>query len=293
MKARAYFEKITKQGKINASEDFTKFLDTLKDDQEIPDVWVNMFENEFLTRERAKADDKIYDTIRGEVLDGVKLNVREIVPFLSPEDQEAILKEPKGFNQLKMLKPAFEKAFQAVKEQAPPSNEEKEKEYKKQLKEMADKLAAQKNDFEAKEKETLQRYESEKKSLLLDFSLNNKMGEFTFADEFKEVKPTLVKSILDKIKGENVLVLDEATGSIAVHEKTETAGVTKQKYNGNDPVTLDKLLEEPLKPFLKKNNAGTPPAQGRESGSGRSTTPQIAKDPQKMTLAELNRMQMA
>lgn len=291
MKTKAFLEKISKQGKI-ANEDFTKALETLPDTHEIPDVFVNLFEDNFLTRERAQADPKVYDTIRGEVLDGVKLNIKEYLPFLDPKDQEEISKEPKGFNQLKMLKEAFGRSLENAKS-LNPSTDEKVKELTKINKEYVDKLTTQENEFKKKETELKKSFEAEKTGMKTDWTLDKKLGEYTFADEYKEVKPHLTKGVIDKIKSENVLILGE-DGQIQIHEKTES-GVTKQKFNGNEPVTLEKLLEEPLKPFLKKNN-GTQPgagAQGGQGGSqGRTTTTTTIKDPSKMTLRELNRAQM-
>lgn len=293
MKALQFFESRSKQGKINLDDDFKKKLEALGD-FEIPDVWINMFDQEFLTRERAQSDPKVYDTIRGEVLDAVKLNIKEYVPFLLPEDQEAINKEPKGFNQLKMLKEAFPKAIEKIKSENP-SNDEKVKELQKVNKEYVEKLSAQKTEFENKQKELQQGFEAEKKGMKLDWTLDKKLGEYTFADEFKEVRPYLTKSVIDKIKAENVLILDEQSGQIQVHEKLES-GATKQKFNGNDAVTLDKLLEEPLSKFLKKNNGGNAGGQNGQqgnNGSGRqNSTPAPPKDSSKMTLRELNRAQM-
>lgn len=291
MKALQFFESRSKQGKINLDDDFKKKLETLPADFEIPDVWINLFDQEFLTRDRAQADPKVYDTIRGEVLDGVKLNIKEYLPHLLPEDQEAINKEPKAFNQLKMLKDALPKAIEKVKTENP-SNDEKVKELQKVNKEYVEKLSAQKTEFENKEKELKQTFEAEKKGMKLDWTLDKKLGEYTFADEFKEVRPYLTKSVIDKVKSENVLILDDATGQIQVHEKLES-GATKQKFNGNDAVTLEKLLEEPLSKFLKKNNgAGGAAAHNNGSGnngSGRQTDPPKPKHVSEMTLTEYNR----
>jgi hypothetical protein len=290
MKTRAFLEKISKQGKI-ANEDFTKALETLPETHELPDVFVNLFEENFLTRERAQADPKVYDTIRGEVLDGVKLNIKEYLPFLDPKDQEEISKEPKGFNQLKMLKEAFGRSLENVKTQNP-STDEKVKELTKINKEYVEKLTAQENDFKKQFKEKESAFLAEKQGMKTDWTLDKKLGEYTFADEYKEVKPHLTKGVIDKIKSENVLILGE-DGQIQIHEKTES-GVTKQKFNGNEPVTLDKLLEEPLKPFLKKNNstATGAAAQGANGSQGRTTQTTAIKDTSKMTLRELNRSQM-
>lgn len=284
MKAKDFLLKLTRQGKIN-NEDFNKVIETFPD-IELPDVWANMVDESFLTRERALADTKVYDTIRGEVLDGVKLNIKEYLPFLAPEDQETIGKEPKAFNQLKMLKDAFGRSIEKIKTENP-SNDEKVKELTKINQDYVKQITTQKTEFENIQKEQLKKFEAEKIGMKTDWTLDKKLGEYTFADEYKEVKPHLTKGIIDKIKSENVLMLDDS-GQIQIHEKTES-GATKQKFNGNEPVTLDKLLEEPLKPFLKKNNGAAAGAAGQngQNGSGRQNPPPPVKDRSKMTLQEL------
>lgn len=290
MKTKAFFEKISKQGKIN-NEDFVKALETIPAEHEIPDVFVNLFDENFLTRDRALADAKVYDTIRGEVLDGVKLNIKEYLPFLAQEDQESIGKEPKAFNQLKMLKDAFGRSIERIKGENP-SNDEKVKELTKINQDYVKQITTQKTEFENKQKEIQQKFEAEKMGMKTDWTLDKKLSEYTFADEYKEVRPHLTKGVIDKIKAENVLILGE-DGQIQIHEKTES-GVTKQKFNGNEPVTLDKLLEEPLKPFLKKNNGAGNGANGQQQNGqngqqGRQNPPNT--DRSKMTLRELNRAQ--
>lgn len=293
MKAKDFLQKLTRQGKIN-NEDFNKVIETFPD-IELPDVWANMVDESFLTRERALSDQKVYDTIRGEVLDGVKLNIKEYLPYLSPEDQEIIGKEPKAFNQLKMLKEAFGRSIEKIKTENP-SNDEKVKELQKVAEGYVKQMAAQKTEFENKEKELRTVFDAEKKGMKLDWTLDKKMGDYTFADEYKEVRPHLTKGVIDKIKAENVLILDD-NGQIQIHEKLES-GVTKQKFiNGSEPVTLEKLLEEPLKPFLKKNNgtgngAGGQQQQNGGGGSGRQNPNPPNLDPSKMTLRQRNLAQM-
>lgn len=281
MKILQFFETKSKQGKIALSEDLKKKLESVPD-LEIDDVFVNMFDQEFLTRERAASDPKVYDKIRAEVLDGVDAITKDYLPLLEAKDQTDIQAEPKTYTKLKMIKDAFIKSVEKIKAESP-SNDEKIKELKKNNQELVDKFTLAKTEWETSKTELVKGFEEQKKTMQLDWTLDKKLGEYTFADEYKEVKSTLVKSIVDKVKTENVLILDDS-GQIKVHEKT-ASGESKQKFIGNDAVTLDKLLEEPLKPFLKKNNkdGDTPPTRG--AAQGRVTTP-VNTDPMKMTLQQ-------
>lgn len=282
MKLKDFFQNKNKQAKIS-NEDFNKVVETMPD-LDIPDVWVNLFDNEFLTRERAVADQKIYAKIQAEQLDAVDKILVDYLPIVGDDDKVSIQNEKSTFQKLKLLKDGISKSIDRIKTENP-SNDEKIKELTKQNQDYVSKIAAVNKQWETTITEKEKAFENHKKGMQLDWSLDKKLGEFTFADEYKDVKSTLTKTIIDKVKTENVLVLDES-GNIQVHEKTES-GVTKQKFNGNDAVTLDKLLEEPLKPFLKKNNGGDPPKPGtpqQRQTPGRQTDGNI--DPNKLTLQQ-------
>lgn len=282
MKLKDFFLNKNKQAKIS-NEDFNKVVETMPD-LEIPDVWVNLFDNEFLTRDRAVADQKIYAKIQAEQLDAVDKIVADYLPLLGDEDKVAVQNEKSTFQKLKIAKDGIAKSIDRIKTENP-SNDEKIKELTKQNQEYVSKIAAVNKQWETTLTEKEKAFESQKKGMQLDWTLDRKLGEFTFADEYKELRPTLTKTIIDKIKQENALVMDES-GNIQVHEKTES-GVTKQKFIGNDAVTLDKLLEDPLKPFLKKNNAADPPKPGtppQRQTPGRQTIETV--DPNKLNLRE-------
>lgn len=282
MKLKDFFLNKNKQAKIS-NEDFNKVVETMPD-MDLPDVWVNLFDNEFLTRERAVADQKIYAKIQAEQLDAVDKIVVDYIPLVGDDDKVAVQNEKSTFQKLKLLKDGIAKSIDRIKTENP-SNDEKIKELTKQNQEYVSKIAAVNKQWETTLTEKEKAFEEHKKGMQLDWTLDKKVGEFTFADEYKELRPTLTKSIIDKIRTENVLVLDES-GNIQVHEKTDS-GVTKQKFNGNDAVTLEKLLEDPLKPFLKKNNAADPPKPGaaaQRQNPGRSTDGN--PDPNKLTLQQ-------
>jgi hypothetical protein len=283
MKITQFFETKSKQGKISLDEEFKKKLETLGE-FDVPDVFVNLFDQEFLTRDRAAGDPKIHDKIRSEVLDGADAIIKDIIPFLDDKDKVDFQNETKTYTKLKMLAPAFQKVIDKAKLDNP-SNDDKIKELQRQNQEYINKLAAENKKWETTLTEREKQFEEQKKVMQLDWTLDKKIGEYTFADEYKEVKSTLIKTMVDKIKNENVLILDQA-GAIQIHEITES-GVTKQKFNGNDPVTLDKLLEEPLKPFLKKNNGdggNTEPVKGQPRRPNNANI-----DPNKASLAELRK----
>jgi membrane peptidoglycan carboxypeptidase len=52
MKTKLFLQRLNKQGKIS-NEEADKAINSLPEDHELPDVWVNLFEENFLTRDRA------------------------------------------------------------------------------------------------------------------------------------------------------------------------------------------------------------------------------------------------
>jgi hypothetical protein len=261
MKAKAFFQRLNKQGKIS-NDEANAIFEKLPEELEIPDVWVNMFEENFLTRERAASDFELTKKIKAETLNGVDEKIKGFLPLLDPTDREAIEKEINTYKKVESIPGFLQKVLEKAKT-ANPSNDEKIKEYEKTVKERDEMIANLKQTFSS-EKETLQKqFTDRERTMKVDWSLQNKFGEFIFADEFSkpEDKKAIIELISSKVKSGNALDLDDK-GQIVVQEIVN--GVPKQKYNGNDPVTIDSLLAEPLKPFLKKNNG---------DGSGATTKP--------------------
>jgi hypothetical protein len=169
-----------------------------------------------------------------------------------------------------------------------PSDNEKVKQYEKNIKELADKLTLVSKEKEDALKEQLRKFEEEKSGMMLDMSLKQKFAEFTFADEFIPLKEAIIKNVVDTVKSKNALQLDDK-GQILVVDIDPTTRVAKPKFNGNDPVTIDSLLSDPLKNFLKKNNTGDN-TTGKDKG-GRATPPSRREtfediDINKMTLPQ-------
>jgi hypothetical protein len=285
MKAQAYFTKLKSQAKIE-NEDFNKFIEGLADNIEIPDVAVNLLEDSFLTRDRATSDFKIINKIKAEALNGVDATLKNIIPILDSKDQEEIGKEPNTYRKIELLASAIPNILEKVKKDNPDANEQV-KELKKQTQEYVDKIKAINAERENEKAELQKKFEAEKAGMKLDWTLERKFSEYEFGDEYKSLKSTLIKGIVDGIRTNNVLDLDDK-GQIIVMDIDPVTKVTKQKFNGNDPVTIDSLLAEPVKPFLKKNTQGQGVSNGgNNGGQQRTIKPNDSNsDPNKMTLAQ-------
>lgn len=287
MKAKDFFKKVNDQGKIN-NEDANKVFEAIPE-IEIPDVWVNLFSEGFLTRERAEADPKIAQKIKAETLNAVDEKLKLIHPLLDAPGLEAFTKEANTYKKIESVVNLIPKLLDKAKGENP-STDEKVKQLEKNVQEFADKVTSVTREKDEFIKGIQKQHEEEKAGLKLDWTLDKKLGEYTFADEFIPIKPAIIKNIVDTVRTSNTLQLDDK-GQILVVEYDSTTKTAKPKFNGNDPVTIDSLLTEPLKNFLKKNNSKDDKTVKTESGKRRETPADV--QPQNMTLADMRRAQFA
>lgn len=281
MKGKDFLKKINDQGKIN-NEDFNKALETFPD-VELPDVWVNVFNESFLTRERAEADPKISQKIKAETLNAVDAKIAKLLPLVDIKDREEIEKEPSSYRKIELLEKAIPNLVTKAKGDNP-NVDEKVKQLEKNVQEFADKVTAVTKEKDEQLKAIQRQHEEEKSNLKLDWTMDKKLADFTFADEFIPIKQAIIKNIVDTVKSANTLQLDEK-GQIVVVDIDPSTKVAKPKFNGNDPVTIDSLLSEPLKNFLKKNNSKEERQDKTDKNKRRESTHDDL-DPSKMTLAQ-------
>jgi hypothetical protein len=279
MKLKQHFTTLKSQAKLE-NEDFNKFIEALPEDMEIPDIAVNLLAENFLTRQRAISDKHVYDKIRAETLNGVDDQVRNILPMLSSVDRDIVEKETNSYKKIELIKTALDNAIKAAKNDNPEAGEQV-KELKKTQSELTEKIKSINLERETEVKTLKDSFEKDKKGMKLDWTLDKKLSEFEFGDEYKTVRSTLTDSIIGKIKSEHVLELDDK-GNIQVLDKESR----KPLFEGNNPVTLEHLLVEPLKPFIKKNNKDEG-AQGRQQQQARPGGQQTQQKPlHEMTLNE-------
>lgn len=272
MKLKEFFEKRSKQGKFSDNEAFTKYLATLTDSQEVPDEVEKLLEDNFLTRERATADKDVTKVIWAEAMDKVDLHIKKLLAPLDGLDKHQVneidVVEKDTFKKLKMLAEFLPKAIDKAKTANPDQTEEVTN-LKKVNQEYLDKIKTINSEREVEKTELLKGFETEKGNILLDFSLKDRINKIEFASEHSELKPAITDVILSDLKKNNILSVDQS-GNIRV--QTDEGGVLKDKFNGNDPVTIEKLLEDRVKPYVKRNdvdpkNKQTPPRQKQQQAT--------------------------
>lgn len=280
MKSTDYFKKLQEQGKIT-SEDFVKFIPTVPE-FEIPDAAFAAIEESFLTRERALADPKIGGKIRAEVYDGVDQNIAKILPTLDVFDANEIANEKDTHKKLKLLNDGIAKKIEKVAKDKP-NQEEQVKELNKTVAELTERIKAGNTERENERLELAKKFDSEKGQILLDYSLKDKINKFTIADEHLLLKESITNIILTDLKSKHTLSVQD--GQIQVQEIVN--GVPKPLFNGNDPVTVEKLLEDRIQPYLKRNNVD----DKKKEEPGRKTIPQASAVPtNQQTLADRRRL---
>lgn len=280
MKSTDYFKKLQEQGKIT-SEDFVKFIPTVPE-FEIPDAAFAAIEESFLTRERALADPKIGGKIRAEVYDGVDQNIAKILPTLDVFDANEIANEKDTHKKLKLLNDGIAKKIEKVAKDKP-NQEEQVKELNKTVAELTERIKAGNTERENERLELAKKFDSEKGQILLDYSLKDKINKFTIADQHLPLKESITNIILTDLKSKHTLSVQD--GQIQVQEIVN--GVAKPLFNGNDPVTVEKLLEDRIQPYLKRNNVD----DKKKDEPGRKTIQQASAVPtNQQTLADRRRL---
>jgi hypothetical protein len=275
MKLKDFFVKKNTQAKIK-NEDFDKLVETFPD-IDIPDVWVNLFDENFLTRDRASADFDIVKKVKAETLNGVDEKLKGVIGLLDAQGAEEFQKETNTFKKVESVVNLIPKLLEKAKGENP-SSDERVKKLEQDLKEFANKLTSEKTTYESTLKELQSKHEQEKSGLKLDWTLDKKLSEYQLADEFSTIRTAIIKNVVDTVKGGNTLQLDD-NGQIVVMDIDPTTKTAKPKFKGNDQVTIDSLLAEPLKPFLKKNNG---------SGGQQQQAPRSGQQGQTRTVADPN-----
>jgi hypothetical protein len=266
MKAKDYFSKLKEQGKISL-EDYDKFLETVPDTFEIPDAVSATLSDKFMTRERAKTDTELRKVFHRELYDAIDTAIHSSLPELDVFDANDIQNEPDTFKKLKKFAPAIQNK---VKKAAGAGVEDsaKLKELKQINEDLLAKFAQKDADYQSKLEANNKQWEGKVSDFKLDHMLSEKILKYDFAEGYnKEATARLIKSDL---LSTNKLALSE-NGQISVLEIVD--GVAKPKFDDTDkntPVTIEKLLEAQVKPFLKKNNAD-------EGGEGTQQRQQTTK----------------
>jgi hypothetical protein len=154
---------------------------------------------------------------------------------------------------MEFLSSSLEDLFNKVKT-APNGDEELKKElakYKSTVHELTDKFSSAEKDYGTKYKTLETDFTQKLEQYKLDSELEKLAGKFTLAEAYENNRRETNDIILTGIKRANVLKLGSKDGQNLIEVFDDKGG---PRFNGNSPVTINQLLEEKFKPFLKQSN---------------------------------------
>lgn len=274
-KIKEFYTKLKEQGKIDNPE-YDKFLAALQDG-DIPDEVVKAIEEKFFTFERAAAHKDIHGKIKREVLDPVDNELADLFDnqlnqYIDPTLAAELKQDGNSYKKLKAMKKIIPDIIEKVKAKPALDEDSKRKlaENERTIQELTQKFTTAEKTYN--EQLAAQKSESEKQfhDFRLDAELQNRGNKFTLAEAYEQNRKDLSSMLLNGIKTSNVLKLVETNGQADIQVLDEHG---KPKFNGNTPVTVDSLLEEKYKPFLKQSGGGTG-GQDRNQQSSRQGSQQ-------------------
>lgn len=285
MKLKDFLQVTFEQGDVRGDDVAALLGASALAELELPDVHVNKFKEAYLTRTRAENDPEIIKKIklssRAEILDGVDRELEKLYPLIDQTKAAEIQKDQSTFKKIQLLSEALGEAQKAGKTTVDKSVQKVEEEWSGKVKTLTESHKV--------ELENLKKLNEENN---LNFALKSKLLTFELSEAFSALKEPLTETIIGKIKGTktkegNPIVIDlDPTGNLNVRQNIE--GILRDVFeNGNEKLTIDKLIAPLVEPFIKKStgSGGTQQSNGKKP-----VTP--APDLRTETLAE-KRLRMA
>lgn len=257
MKLKDFFTKLKTDGKITQAE-FLAAIETLPE-FEFPDKAVEAFESSFLTIDRATTHKDVHSKLIKEfvhpfdndfkkiltVIDGVdKFKASEIDKMQSTYDKSAAITAflPELVAKLKVA----------------PSDEDSKKKLKEKEEAVTELMQRiEKMNKEYSEKEKFFETEADKKinGFRLNMELEKLANNLKFGKAYSDeaIRKDITKGKLDSIRNSNSLSLIEKDGQADIQVLDKEG---KPRFNGNSAVTINQLMEEAFKPYIKANNSG-------------------------------------
>lgn len=257
MKIKDFLTKLKTDGKITQAE----FLAAIESapDWDFPDKAIEAFEDSFLTPDRAITDKRVNSKIRREVLDPADKELNELIDyhlkdFIHQDKREAFKKEESTYNKLKSLQGILGESFKRV--QVPSSDEEIKKKIKtveETNQELLQRIEKMNTDYATKEKTIQGEYQKKISDFQLNLELEKLANSFKFGKAYSDdtVRKDITKVKLDGLRAKHAFQLVDKDGQTSI-QVTDKEG--KPLFNGNSAVTINQLLEDEFKPYIKASN---------------------------------------
>lgn len=259
-KSKEFFSLLKEQGKISNPK-FDELIEKIPD-FEIDQEAVSAFEDKFMTVSRATSHPEVTQQVRALALKPFNRDIEKIITTISEIDKSTADKiaslvqgsSPDTYKRMEVLSNSLGELFNKVKT-TPGDDEELKKELKKKeatIQEALDKLSNVQKEYTEREKSLKTDFENKLHDFKLDGELEKLAGTFTLAEAYEKNRRETNEIILTAIKKTHNLKLGSKDGQTVVQVLDENG---EPRYNGNSPVTINQLLEDRYKPFLKQSNA--------------------------------------
>lgn len=271
MKLKEFLSKLKKDGKITAA-DFDSVIETAPE-FDFPDKAIEAFETSFLTIDRAASDKQVHAKLRRDFLDPVDANMKEILTFIDGIDHfkaSEIDKLQSTYEKQKAIHAAIPELFEKIKK-TPVTDEDTKKKLKtveESNQELLARIEKMNNEFSNKEKTIQTEYQKKISDFQLNIELEKLANSIKFGKAYSDetIRKDITKAKLDKLRATNSLQLVDKDGQTFI-QVTDKEGKPLFKENSNTAVTINQLLEEEFKPYIKRNNAGDGEDDDGDEGS--------------------------
>jgi hypothetical protein len=276
MKGSDFVKKINEPLGITIPDDVLAKLGEV----ELPDDLQAKFGEVFISRERAKHDSEIVEHITKEdrkntfrIFDE---KIKTFLPMVGTEHQNVINNTFETFKKMDILKTAMEEARKNDKGKVSEDVQKIESEWAEKMKSLRDDHAKQ-----------LQALEQKNKENQFEWIVTSKVKDYALADQFQPLKDHLVHLAITDLKNQGYHYEVE-NGTVAIKKEDEN-GVKRDVFEkGTETkLTLDKMLNTFVDPFIKKNNAeGGEPKPGKREQQQKQESPKNGGDLRDRMLAD-------
>ena len=259
MQLKDFLRKIAETGKI-VNTDYNALLSAsgIADPAlEVPDDFFTKFNETFITRERAENDDQIVTAIQRathlRLLNKVD-DLMEPLYALIPADEAKEIgkaKVPLTFERMELLDKALKKAFKNATVKNSTDVQKVEDEWSGKLKATEEKHKLEQTQLIAQHKEDR-----------INAALKTKLAGYRISDTFKPAQEPIMQIAVSKVKGfkhngnPGVLSFDD-DGNLILQQSVD--GTLRDIYVKEEKLSLDKLLDQEMEPFIVKSNGNAPP----------------------------------
>lgn len=283
-----FIKDLAVKGKVDQSNpDFATVIGAsgLKEIQ-LPDSFVQQFNKEFLTREAALNDKDIYDSheksVRGKFYGIMDNKVNQFLAAFGDyltDDQKNEIKNtvdtPSKLDLINKYAPtAIQEKLKTTSTAKP--TEESQRKFEEELNKQ---IKATKEALEKEWTEKLTAKEVEFNNDRISSVITQKIFSYNLIDNIPGGKEFLANAIINDLSKEHNLKYEKGVG---VHLRQKD-NPEKEVFVNNTKMTVDTVLNEKLKEFVKKSDT-----TNTSTTSNRSPFPAPQKPATKMTLQEIN-----